>query len=78
MVSLNPDTETADDSQSIARLNNFQFSSACQVPVDARIAFTMHPPSGGFHFFLPVSKRQIVDCGVEKQLNRKSSFNAEI
>ena len=63
MVSRNANIETADDSRSITKLNNFQFSSVplSQLPVGARIALIMQPRSRGLPFFLPIFKGQIVD-----------------
>ena len=78
MVSRNANIETADDSRSITKLNNFQFSSVplSQLPVGAHIALIMQPCSRVFPFFISIFKGQIVDRGqVKQQLNRKSLFN---
>ena len=65
MVSHNANIETADDSQSITKLSNFQFNQVplSQLPVGVRIALIMQPRSRGFPFFRPIFKGQIVDRG---------------
>ena len=63
MVSHNANIETADDSRSITKFNNFQFSSVPLsqfFPVGARIALIMQPRSRGFRFFLPFSNGKLL------------------